>query len=1656
MRIIIDLQGMQSESRFRGIGRYTTSLAHAILEQNTQHEIFFVANASFPESLLQIRESFRGLIPNENIVAFKVPQQIAENHPYNANRTRAAEYIREQFIHALAPDVLLITSLFEGYVDDTVTSVGALAHTIPTAVILYDLIPAMNPEMYLTTPLQRNYYERKLASLKKADQLLSISEYSRQCAIDHLQIPADKITTISTAIEPIFAPRKVSAEEAQQLRQYYQIQRKIILCVPGGFDGRKNVDSLIKAFYLLPPKIRKQYQLVIASRITAKDRLHIETLTKQTGLELDEVILTDYMSNTDLVTLYNLTDLLVFPSLCEGFGLPALEAMASGAPVIGSNNTSIPEVIGYADALFDAKSPQSIANKMHHFLTDDIARTELRVHGLKQAKQFAWDAIARKTLAILEQLKSTAPVTIAPTHPLKLAFVAPFPPERTGIADYSAELLEVLSQHYKIDVILHQAHAEIPAKFTKRCLKTFEKLASTYDRIIYQFGNSPYHTHMLNLLERYPGVVVMHDFYLSGLLAYEEMSEYHPGIWLQAVLHSHGYTGLQQHLTALSQGTEAAKNTLPCNLEVLQNAKGIIVHSEHAKTLAQTWYGELDERDWHLIPLLRQPGISRDKVEARKQLQIPEHAFVVCSFGLIDPTKLTHRLLTAWRASKLHQQSDCYLILVGTNHGGAYGQDIVHLSSDPIHSRIRITGFAEKNTYQAYLAAADVGVQLRTNSRGETSAAVLDCMNYGLATIANAHGSMAELPHDSVYFLPDEFEEVELVQALEELWQHPETRRSLATRAATHIHTEHHPVRCALRYQQAIEAIYTHTQFDASALVKAISTINKKSFVPDDLKRIAQVCAFNYKPRFTPKQLLIDVSAIARNDLKSGIERVVRAQLLALIKNPPKGFRVEPIYLSREGDTWDYRYAKQFTLKLFNAPVSIHLQDAPIDLASGDIFYAPDYMPLHMIPAAQAGLYRLWRALGISLNVLVYDLLPITMPHYFPKDAGTLHTQYLSEMACFADRIIGISQTVKTELQTWLKQQKHLNLRSLKVYAAPLGSDIAASSPSVGLPDDAEELLRIFKQSPTFLMVGTLEPRKGHLQTIAAFDLLWQEQRNVNLVIIGKEGWKALPDKLRRSIPTLIRKLQQHPELHQHLFWLPEVSDEYLEKIYVASTCYLAASEGEGFGLPLIEAGRFGKPIIARDIPIFREVAKEQAFYFKGLADRDLYFALRTWLDQEHSVVITTLPCISWDDNANVIKEILLDPPQPARQILIDVSSIVLHDLKSGIERVVRSQIIALTQNPPAGFRIEPIYLNREGNTLVYYYAKQYLSTLLGTAEISPENDTPITLAAGDIFYALDYAPYDIIAAANAGIFQQWRALGVSMNVLVYDLLPILMPHCFPEKRDSLHIQWLLESVRFADRLIGISHAVVADLKAWLTSQKHLDLSRLELIAAPLGADIAASAPTAGLPTTAETILRQLKASPSFLMVGTLEPRKGHLQTLAAFDLLWKNQHNVNLVIIGQEGWLSLPDEHRRTIPLLVQQLQNHPELNRRLVWLQDVSDEFLEKIYASCACYLATSEGEGFGLPLIEAARFGLPIIARDLPVFREVVNFDATYFQGLDATDLQSTISSWLTIDNTKSGAKTPNVLTWEENATLLKHILLGKHKQQSNATQGEEEIA
>jgi O-antigen biosynthesis alpha-1,2-mannosyltransferase len=400
MRIVLDMQGAQTESRYRGIGRYSTALALAMLREPRGHDLWVLLNDDMREGAQAVETAIAGVVDPARVCRFASPGAVAWNAPANAWRRGAAEAMRETFLRDIQPDAVHISSLFEGTRDAAVTSVGRIDGGAVTAVTLYDLIPLLNPDKYLGDGWARAWYFDKLASLKRSRLLLSISEHARQEAIHELGFDPDGVVNISSAVSSIFRPAGLDAEGEIAFNERFALHRPYIM-YSGAMDARKNVEGLIIAFGALPADLRASHDLLIAGAVDESEQARLAAVARRHGVA-DRLRFTGYVSDDLLVPLYSQAALYVFPSLHEGFGLPALEAMSCGTPTIGSSTTSIPEVIGRSDALFDPTSTVSMAEVMARALSDRDFASELRRHAPIQAAKFSWAESSRRALAALE------------------------------------------------------------------------------------------------------------------------------------------------------------------------------------------------------------------------------------------------------------------------------------------------------------------------------------------------------------------------------------------------------------------------------------------------------------------------------------------------------------------------------------------------------------------------------------------------------------------------------------------------------------------------------------------------------------------------------------------------------------------------------------------------------------------------------------------------------------------------------------------------------------------------------------------------------------------------------------------------------------------------------------------------------------------------------------------------------------------------------------------------------------------------------------------------------------------------------------------------------------------------------------------------------
>ncbi|MCB1540786.1 MAG: glycosyltransferase family 4 protein [Rhodoblastus sp.] len=345
--------------------------------------------------------------------------------------------------------------------------------------------------------------------------------------------------------------------------------------------------------------------------------------------------------------------------------------------------------------------------------------------------------------------------------------------------------------------------------------------------------------------------------------------------------------------------------------------------------------------------------------------------------------------------------------------------------------------------------------------------------------------------------------------------------------------------------------------------------------------------------------------------------------------------------------------------------------------------------------------------------------------------------------------------------------------------------------------------------------------------------------------------------------------------------------------------------------------------------------------------------------------------------------------PAPARRLFVDVTAIVAHDDRTGIQRVVRQVVRALYAEQDLD--VAPVAVRLQNGKL--WTCETYVAAETGRAQSAV--DRPLEIETGDRLLMLDNSWKDFAAFAN--VFAEVRAKQGAIVSCVYDLIPQLYKGASVGDVPEVHLAWLKAALLESDGLIAISRTVAEELCAFVEAQGLPHRAGLRVGWFHCGSDIA----PAGAGEASAAIRAAFSSANAFLLVGTLEPRKGHAVALAAFDELWRKGVDARLVFIGRRGW------HVDTV---IDEMTSHTEFGRRLFWFDAADDIDLAFAYDHCAAALAPSYAEGFGLPIAEAAWRGKPALCSDIPVFREIGGDGALYFRVNDAPALAQLVQDFL----------------------------------------------
>ena len=402
MRIIIDLQGCQSDGhRVRGIGRYSLSLIKKLIRISNKHEFILFANACLNNISGDFEDELESFKDRVSYINWYGPKVNELDSPNNQIRLEVAKKLRSYAISLIKADILLLTSFFDGYNDECVIPLDQNFNLPPVASVIYDLIPLSHPKDYLDTNLgYKEFYFYMLEELSSVDCFLTISEFTTNELKRLTNIDPNLIFNISSGCnKEVFNP-KFSQED--KLLKEKNLGLYILYC--GAADPRKNLKRLLKAYSSLKDSLKEIYKIMLVGEIGESVLTEIYSWRDEFNIKDYQLMLMGFVTDDELAALYRNCSLFVFPSIHEGFGLPVLEAMSCGAPVIASNRSSIPEVLGKSTYTFNPYNINEITLLIENCLENKQLVNDLKKSSKERSSFFSWDITANLVLDKLETL----------------------------------------------------------------------------------------------------------------------------------------------------------------------------------------------------------------------------------------------------------------------------------------------------------------------------------------------------------------------------------------------------------------------------------------------------------------------------------------------------------------------------------------------------------------------------------------------------------------------------------------------------------------------------------------------------------------------------------------------------------------------------------------------------------------------------------------------------------------------------------------------------------------------------------------------------------------------------------------------------------------------------------------------------------------------------------------------------------------------------------------------------------------------------------------------------------------------------------------------------------------------------------------------------
>lgn len=393
------------------------------------------------------------------------------------------------------------------------------------------------------------------------------------------------------------------------------------------------------------------------------------------------------------------------------------------------------------------------------------------------------------------------------SRPLRLAYFSPLPPARSGIAGYSHDLLPELAQLCELVLFTPEPEAvdsTLHRKFTIRALSDYAAERWQFDAALYQMGNSSYHQPFYDLMRRYPGILVLHDYVLHHFVAEQSVGQGDFAAFAREMAYALGPAGADEAWTIRLGQTEHRLSDVPLNERLLDLSLGVLVHSRYTRAAV------LSARPQCHSYSVAAPIVAHGTNQIRRhELPWRDEALILASFGQVTAAKQLDRALRAFARLQQRWPQARYLIVGEVLPEAEAGLEQM-LQDNALADKVHVTGYVEGlDAFGEWLATADIVLNLRHPTLGETSAAALRAMAAARPVVVYDHGWYAELPDDVVVKAPPLDDEA-LIAVLEQLAADAAQRMQIGQRAQRYTATRHHPSTTARDYVRAIHQILQH------------------------------------------------------------------------------------------------------------------------------------------------------------------------------------------------------------------------------------------------------------------------------------------------------------------------------------------------------------------------------------------------------------------------------------------------------------------------------------------------------------------------------------------------------------------------------------------------------------------------------------------------------------------------------------------------------------------------------------------------------------------------------------------------------------------------------------------------------------------------------